>query len=175
MKTSDSIKNILPALFKVKSEIKELSKGAENPYFNSSYADLNTHLDGIEPALAKHDLMVLQPVQRDESGDYVETIVYHSSGEWVSSSMSLQTVADMQKAGSAVTYARRYTLGALFSVKTVDDDGNAASGKAVEYKAKPKQQWQKKKPTEEKLLKEEPKAFTREQAKKSNGSGDLLL
>jgi hypothetical protein len=43
--------------------------------------------------------------------------------------MKLVGESDMQKAGSAVTYARRYTLGALLAMKAEDDDGNTASGK----------------------------------------------
>ena len=137
MNTSESIEHILPALFAAKSEIKKLYKNADNPFYKSKYCDLNTHLEEIEPCLSAHDLILLQPVNRDYQHDYVESIVYHKSGEWISSSMTLQTVQDMQKAGSAVTYARRYTLGALFSVRADDDDANEACGLKKQEPAKP--------------------------------------
>jgi hypothetical protein len=43
----------------------------------------------------------------------------------------------MQDAGSAVTYARRYTLGALLSLRAEDDDGNLASGHGKSFNAAP--------------------------------------
>jgi hypothetical protein len=130
MNQSPSIKNILPALFKVKSELAAVAKNADNPYFKSSYADLNSFLEECEPKLAKHGIVLLQPVVTTGQGDVLETLLLHESGEFISSSMSLQLEkADMQKAGSAVTYARRYTLQALLGMQAVDDDGNAAAGK----------------------------------------------
>ena len=46
---------------------------------------------------------------------------------------------DMQKIGGAITYARRYTLSALFGMMAEDDDGNLASGKTTKFeKTKPK-------------------------------------
>jgi len=128
MKTSESVKNILPAIFKVKGEMKTFTKGASNPYFDSTYVDLNALLEGVEPLLAANGMILLQPV----NGNTVETVILHSSGEFISSSMDMVLAKqDMQAAGSAVTYARRYSLQSLLGLKAVDDDGNLSSGKTV--------------------------------------------
>jgi hypothetical protein len=57
----------------------------------------------------------------------VETILAHSSGEWVSSTLAVPlTKADAQGLGSAITYGRRYALAAIVGVCPADDDGEAA-------------------------------------------------
>jgi hypothetical protein len=131
MKMSEKTDKLFPALFKAKQELGTVSKGADNPFFKSSYADLNTHLDVAEPVLAKHGLMLLQPVHVSNGTSVVESIIIHAeSGQWASSEMALVLVKNsMQDAGSAVTYGRRYTVGALLSMRAVDDDGETAMGR----------------------------------------------
>ena len=134
MKTSEKIDKLLPDLFKVKASILPLKKEAENPYFSSSYVDLNGVLDGVEPILEKNGFILLQPV----SGRIVETVLLHSSGQFISSDMELVlSKNDMQALGSAVSYARRYSLMSLLGLKALDDDGNSATyEKAPAAKAK---------------------------------------
>lgn len=121
---------ILPALLKVKLNLQAVSKTSDNPFFKSKYADLNTHLEAVEPLLHENGLLLSQPVTTSESGNVVKSIIYHAeSGQSVESSMLLIGETDMQKAGSAVTYARRYTLGALLSMRAEDDDGEASLGR----------------------------------------------
>jgi hypothetical protein len=133
MKTSDKLDKILPALHKAKSNMNSVSKKAANPYFSSKYADLNSIMEEAEPKLNEQGIMLLQPVSRDERGDFVETMLVHvESGQFISSQMSLVLVKnDMQAAGSAVSYARRYSLQAVLSMQAEDDDGNVASGKSA--------------------------------------------
>lgn len=131
MKMSQNTDKLFPALFKAKQELGSVTKSADNPFFKSSYADLNTHLEVAEPVLAKHGLFLLQPGGAGLNGSTVESVIVHAeSGQWISSEMNLILAKNsMQDAGSAVTYARRYTLGALLSMKAVDDDGEAAVGR----------------------------------------------
>jgi len=139
MKTSEKVDQVLPALMQVKSKMGVVLKSADNPFFKSKFADLNSHLDAVEPLLQEAEMILTQSVLRDERGDFVETRLTHKSGQWVSSSMSLVLVKnDMQAVGSAVTYARRYTLGALLSMKSVDDDGEAAVGRTEKPVYQPK-------------------------------------
>jgi hypothetical protein len=134
MKTSDQTDKIYKAIFAVKKELTSVAKSSDNPFFKSKYADLNSHLEVAEPLLEKNGCMVLQPVNSDNT---VETRIVHvESQQFVSSEMPLVlTKNTMQDAGSAVTYARRYTLGALLSMKAEDDDGNVASGRVANSKA----------------------------------------
>ena len=57
----------------------------------------------------------------------VVTRLMHVSGQWLENEFTLPMVkSDPQAAGSAITYARRYALQALFGIPAVDDDGEAA-------------------------------------------------
>ncbi len=128
MKENDQSK-ILAKLFKVKSELGSVMKKEDNPFFKSKYADLNAHIEAVEPLLQKYGLILLQPTYRDARGSFVRTVIQDSeSGQYVCSELDLILVKqDMQQMGSAVTYARRYTLGALLAMRAEDDDGNLAS------------------------------------------------
>jgi len=136
MRVSTEMNELLPALAKVKESMSSVAKTSSNPFFKSNYADLNSHLDVVEPLLAANGLLLTQPVDNTELGNLVESTIYHvKSGQFITSSMRLVGEVDMQKVGSAVTYARRYTLGSLLGMKAEDDDANNASGK---QKSKPK-------------------------------------
>jgi hypothetical protein len=128
---SEEIDKILPAIFDVKIKLQAVTKGSNNPFFKSKYADLNTHLEEVEPLLHDNGLVLMQPPSIGENSNTVSTIIFHrDSGQYIGGNMKLVGETDMQKAGSAITYARRYILSGLLSIKTIDDDGNTASGKA---------------------------------------------
>ncbi len=128
MKMSDSIKEIAAVLPKVQAEIKGAVKDATNPHFKSRYADLTSVIDACKAALNKHGITFLQPVTAGESGVVVETVLLHSSGEWISDSLALPVSKnDAQGVGSAITYGRRYGLQSMVGIPAEDDDGNAAA------------------------------------------------
>jgi hypothetical protein len=135
MKTSEKIDQLLPDLFKVKASILPLKKQADNPYFNSKYVDLNAVLEGVDSILEANGFILLQPVV----GRTVETTILHKSGQFITSEMELVLDKNtMQALGSAISYARRYSLVSLLGLKSEDDDGNGASyDKAPPPKAKP--------------------------------------
>ena len=123
------------ALFNLKAELKAVAKTSKNPFFKSNYADLNAHLDVIEPLLHKHSLILTQQTKTNGQFNVQETCLTHRlSGEVLVSSLALPTTDDMQKLGGAITYARRYTLSAALGMKAEDDDGNTATGKGVKKK-----------------------------------------
>ena len=127
---SAEVDKVLPALVKAKGAIGKVAKGANNPFFKSKYADLPAILDVVEPALAENDLAMFQPI----SGGYVITTFIHKSGQFVSFEGQELVAAkqhDPQAMGSAITYARRYSLSSVLSINAdKDDDGNAASAYA---------------------------------------------
>jgi hypothetical protein len=99
-----------------------------NPAFKSKYAELSDVMDACMPALRSHGFAVLQPIGRDEHGDFVETHLCHEGGHQFSTRVYLILGKnDMQGFKSAVTYARRIGLGSLAGVSDTDDDGNAAA------------------------------------------------
>lgn len=134
MALNSSNLKVLAKLAKVKAELQILTKSANNPFYKSKYADLNTHLDEVEPRLEKEGLLLLQPVSicYMTGKNKVSSIIYDvESGESIESSMTLVGETDMQKAGSAITYGRRYTLGSLLAMQAEDDDANVASNKTT--------------------------------------------
>lgn len=139
MKTSVELNEILPAVMKVKSKLQAIVKTTSNPFFRSKFADLNTHLDAVEPLLEENELMLLQPVTVLENGNnVVSSVIINKTGQFVSSEMTIVAKElDMQKLGSSITYARRYTLGSLLSMQAVDDDANLAVGKTDKPTTKP--------------------------------------
>ena len=118
------------ALCAAQQEMSAPKKDTANPFFKSKYADLGAVMEACMPALHKHGFAVVHVGGRDEAGEYVECVFQHSAGHAFSSRMYLHPVKpDMQSIGSAITYARRYTLQALAGLTAEDDDGNAASRK----------------------------------------------
>jgi hypothetical protein len=128
MKTSPSITTIAAVLPKAQAEIKGALKDATNPHFKSRYADLTSVIDACKTALNKHGITFLQPVRAGEEGVIVETVLLHTSGEWISDELELPVSKnDAQGVGSAITYGRRYGLQSMVGIPAEDDDGNAAS------------------------------------------------
>lgn len=136
MKSSEKLDKLLPKLLIVKNKLEAITKGSNNPFYKSKYADLNTHLDAVEPLLQAQGLLLFQPCSTTDLGqNRVESMIIDTaSGQFMSSEMTLIGEKDMQKAGSAITYGRRYTIGSLLSMKAEDDDGNLAAGKTVPKK-----------------------------------------
>ena len=136
MDKSESIKELAAALSKAQGEFAGAVKDTANPFFKSKYADLESCVSAIKSPLAKHGLSFVQISHNQENSANIETLIMHSSGEWLmTGQVSVPvTKADAQGFGSAMTYARRYSLSAAFGIAPEDDDGNAAA------KAKPEKQ-----------------------------------
>jgi len=125
MKTSESIVKIAPALLKAQKEIGSATKDAVNPFFKSKYADLGSVMEACKDALNKSGIIVLQPVAHLAETTTVETILLHESGEFISDTMlvSVKQSNDPQSQGSAITYAKRYSLQSMLFIPSDDDDG----------------------------------------------------
>lgn len=124
------MKALLAALAKARAEMPDPKKNAANPHFKNKFADLGEVMDCIETPLANNGLMVTQTLADPQPGVLVTTLWHVESGEHLTSSLPLLPVkSDPQAQGSAITYARRYALKAMFGMVDVDDDGNAASGR----------------------------------------------
>jgi hypothetical protein len=128
MKTSESIKELATALAKAQAGIRHATEDAKNPHFGSSYATLASVWDACRSQLAQHGIAVVQAPEADGATIHMTTMLLHSSGEWISSTLSVTaTKADAQGVGSVITYARRYGLAAMVGVAPGDDDdANAA-------------------------------------------------
>ena len=130
MRHSDTQGEIGPALVSALAHLANPPRTAVNPFFKSKYAPLHATLDLVRAALAEHSLGVIQGAASLNGQIGVTTRIVHTSGEWIESDALLLHPAkdDPQGGGSAVTYARRYSLEAMLGIcGEVDDDGNAAS------------------------------------------------
>lgn len=127
MNRSESIAALAAALAKAQAEMTHASKDSVNPHFKNRYADLAAVLEAVRAPLTKHGLSVTQLASSGEMGAVVETVLMHSSGEWISSVLSLPvSKSDAQGFGSALTYARRYALAAICGIAQDDDDAEGA-------------------------------------------------
>ena len=111
-------------------------KTSSNPHFRSRYADLSACVEAVIDALNDNGIALIQKTYECKDGVMVETIFLHESGEVMEGGI-LHVPAvkhDAQGFGSALTYARRYSLQAACGIAPEDDDGNAASRKQEKSK-----------------------------------------
>lgn len=123
------MKNISLALVKAQRSFAPALKTNANPFFKSKYADLSACIEAVIDALHENGIALIQRNHDCVDGVKVETILLHESGEEFSGGV-LHVPAlknDPQAFGSALTYARRYSLMATCGIAPEDDDGNAAS------------------------------------------------
>ena len=123
------MKQISAALVKAQKAFGPALKTSTNPHFKSRYADLSACVEAVIEGLNDNGIMLMQPCHESESGVTVETLFIHESGEQMSAGKLHVPAAknDPQGYGSALTYARRYSLMAACGIAPEDDDGNAGS------------------------------------------------
>lgn len=129
MQSSETIKDLAAALAKAQASMGGARKDRNNPAFKSKYADLSSVAEAIDAAIEPHGLSYIQASHDRENAAAIETIILHASGQWLSCGVVSVPVTkhDAHGFGSALTYARRYSLSAAFGVVPEDDDGNAAA------------------------------------------------
>ena len=128
MKTSDTINELAGALAKAQAVIGNAHFNRTNPHFKSKFADLASVRDTITPALAANGIAVVQMTSVGDGAVIVHTRLMHSSGQWIESEYPIiNDTAKPQAMGSALSYARRYSLSAICNIASEDDDdGNEA-------------------------------------------------
>jgi len=124
-----TMKNIASALVKAQRGFAPALKTSTNPHFRSKYVDLAGCVEAVVDALNAAGIALIQRTSQDDTGVTVETVFVHESGEMLKCGKLHVPAAkqDPQGYGSALTYARRYSLMAACGIAPEDDDGNAAS------------------------------------------------
>lgn len=122
------MQKIASALVKAQKAFGPALKSSTNPHFRSKYADLSACVEAVIDGLNENGIALIQIPHECESGVTVETLFIHESGETLSAGRLHvpATKQDAQGYGSALTYARRYSLMAACGIAPEDDDGNAA-------------------------------------------------
>jgi hypothetical protein len=124
---------VCAAFLKAQKGFAPALKTATNPHFKSRYADLSAVVEAVIDSLNENGIGLLQVTHPNATGVAIETLLIHESGEKLSGGVLTVPAAkqDPQGYGSALTYARRYSLMATCGIAPEDDDGNAASKKPV--------------------------------------------
>lgn len=125
------MKNLLKALAGFHATCDPVVKSAKNPFFKSTYAQLEAIQEHIRKPLQLNGLVITQRNEMSDGQPIVVTTVWHvESGEGLSSEFPVIVAKHTaQDYGSAVTYAKRYSLTGLLNltIQDEDDDGNKAT------------------------------------------------
>ena len=158
MTQSTDITKISQAMLIVQQQLQPVIKDARNPFIGNEYATLNSVMESCRSLLSSQGIWLTQlpcpaPVELGTGHIGLETRLIHAeSGQWISSTAIIPLPKnDPQGMGSAITYARRYSLCAILGIETEDDDGNAASisQKQVKTRIRPLETPQRQKGTSE--------------------------
>ena len=140
---------IYEKIAKIQDEV-EVRKDADNPFFHSRYATYEGLLNCVHDSMRKHELVAFHTFEPTPKDGYivVVTVLQELSSYMVNKDITREINPtsvgrieskleipllknDPQSAGSAITYAKRYSLLAILGLGTEDDDGNVSSGKTV--------------------------------------------
>ena len=120
MKKSESISELSKAIVLFQSKLIKVKKDSENPFFKNKYASLSNIIEATQKVLSECGLAV---IQMPTGISNLETILMHESGEWISETYEMRpTKNDPQGLGSAITYQRRYAMGAILCLNIDEDD-----------------------------------------------------
>lgn len=136
------MKEIAAALVRAQKEFGPALKTSSNPHFRTKYAALDACVEAVIDGLNNNGIMLMQQTHLCEDGVIVETTFIHESGEVMSGGKIHIPAAkqDPQGFGSALTYARRYSLQAACGIAPEDDDANKATAAVQQRKAAPVKQ-----------------------------------
>ena len=120
-------------LIQFHEQVTTIRKTSTNPHFRSKFADINSVLKVVMPVLTNVGIVVTQiPKITENGGSYLVTTLFNADDkeDCMSSDIPLMVKdkTNPQQLGSALTYARRYSLVSMLLLEAEDDDGNNASG-----------------------------------------------
>ena len=125
------------ALVAAQEQLSVAVKGATNPFFESTYADLSSVIKAIKEPLNSHGIAFLQLLSRDHDGfPCVDTMLLHKAGGSLSTRSPVYCAKqnNPQAFGSGVTYTKRYALQAILGLPAADDDGEGAMDRTQKKK-----------------------------------------
>jgi len=134
-RSSESVAALASALAKAQTELVNPEKSLTAPIRSGRpgeggrsfrYAPLASGLDIVRKTLGQHEIATVQTTAVDQAAGLVNltTMLAHASGEWIASDWPVCPIAEManpQRMGAALTYARRYALFTLVGIAGEDD------------------------------------------------------
>lgn len=132
---SEQVDQLFTALAKAQAKFTVAEFNKTNPHFKSKYSDLQGYLSASRSALTENGLSVSQLISEQDGKPVLVTLLAHASGQWIKSVMPINpTKNDMQGFGSALSYAKRYSLGSIIGLASGEEDDDA--NEAVEQETK---------------------------------------
>lgn len=123
LQMSEQIGEFAKAFAAFQAEIENIKKDGKNPHFKSTYAKLPDILEAVRPVLSRHGLSMLQIPGNLNDSILVETILLHTSGQWIKGDFYLTPKDKYPQAyGSAVSYGKRYMAEGMLALGGKDDD-----------------------------------------------------
>ncbi len=132
MYQTEDIKELVSALSKAQGKMEPAKFNRINPHFKNRYADFTAIMEACREQLSLNGLSIMQYCETMNEKLYLVTMLAHVSGQWIKSLFPLNPKnMDSQSIGSAMTYAKRYSLSAILGIVSdeEDDDGEASHGR----------------------------------------------
>ena len=131
---SDQIDELMTAKSKADATLNNIKKDGKVEYSKTkySYAVLEDVCNEVRKKYSKYELSFTQIPLYEEGMNVLVTTLGHSSGQWIRCKMKIQTQnAGPQAYGSALTYARRYSLVAMSCLAATDEDDDAQTAQGI--------------------------------------------
>lgn len=125
--------SIYKKIANIQDKILNIPKDGKNPHFSNTYATYEQVMEILHPYLRAEKLMVCHGFGKPLNEGQIAVVTMINSleeneKEYLETTLYIpMTKNDPQMAGSAITYAKRYSVLAMFGLGTEDDDGNGAS------------------------------------------------
>lgn len=127
---SPEVGELAKALIKVQRSLQPALKDSLNPFAKNTYASLKSIIDSCREALLDNGIWLCQytvPVENGYLG-LVSKLTHAESGQWQASLLVMPLPkADPQGYGSALSYARRYSVSTIVGIVCEDDDAELAT------------------------------------------------
>jgi len=120
---------LIEELLEVQRELSHATADAVNPHFKSQYVKFEDLWDYAKEALNSHNIMIQQLSHECEVGACIETVLYGHGDSLSTGEMIVRADKPTAQAfGSAITYAKRYSLSMALGIGAdKDDDANNAT------------------------------------------------
>ena len=117
---------LIEALVKAQQKVNDAVQDSSNPFFKSDYASLKSVLETVKPVFNEEGIYIQQVAHENEPGVSVETIFMGHGGSVSSGKVPMPAPKnDPQGFGSALSYAKRYSLQMACGIATQKEDDDA--------------------------------------------------
>lgn len=123
--TSEALDKFAQDMVRLQGALQNVNRDADvqSVKFSYKYMTLTSVWSEVRPKLQSHGFSLIQCPLKSREGVLLKTMLLHSSGQFISSIFFMPAKQPQpQDFGSAITYARRYTMCAILGLAPDDDD-----------------------------------------------------